>query len=88
MARAQKKRVTKPARAAAPAVSQEEISREAFKLFQARHGAPGDPIADWFEAERIVRSRAQAAKPRVAAASASAGGGRARRSRTTSRRRR
>ena len=56
-------------------------------VFQARHGAPGDPIADWFEAERIVRSRTQAAKPRAAAASASAGGG-GRRARTTSRRRR
>jgi hypothetical protein len=64
--------------------TQDEISREAFRIYQARHGAPGDPVADWFEAERIVMARAVSKAPRAAEAQAEAleggsGGRRARR---------
>lgn len=52
--------------------SQDEISREAFRIYQARHGAPGDPVADWFEAERVVMSRAGSKSPRAAEAHAEA----------------
>ena len=40
-----------------PSVSRDEIAREAFRIFQSRNGAPGDPIADWFQAEQTVKSR-------------------------------
>jgi hypothetical protein len=73
MQRAQKKSFARPA-VPAPTVSRDDIAREAFKLFQARHGAPGDPVADWFEAERIVMARATTPAPREAAAAAAKGG--------------
>jgi hypothetical protein len=57
-------------------VSRDEVAQEAFKMFQARHGAPGDPVADWFEAEKIVRSRIEAKAPKAAQAAAAAGNGR------------
>jgi hypothetical protein len=55
-------------------VSQDEISREAFRIYQSRHGAPGDPVADWFEAERVVTARHAINAPRAAQAEAAAGG--------------
>ena len=75
MQRPQKNRQSSPARSAARP-SQEEVSREAFKIYQSRHGAPGDPVADWYQAERIVMSRISGKSPRQAQAS----GGRPRRS--------
>jgi hypothetical protein len=68
--------VAKPA-----AMSHDEVAREAFKMFQARHGAPGDPVADWFEAERRVKARlggnlGAKPAPRAAEANAAAGNGR------------
>ena len=35
----------------------EEIRRRAYELFLERKGVAGDPAADWFIAEREVRSR-------------------------------
>jgi hypothetical protein len=35
----------------------EEIRRRAYELFLERKGVAGDPAADWFVAEREVRSR-------------------------------
>jgi hypothetical protein len=58
-----------------PQVSQDEIAREAFRIFQSRNGAPGDPVADWFAAEKTVRSKTLANGARSAQASAAAGGG-------------
>jgi hypothetical protein len=34
----------------------ERIRHRAFELFLARCGGPGDPLSDWLEAERQVRS--------------------------------
>ena len=69
-------------------VSRDEIAQEAFKMFQARHGVPGDPVADWFEAERIVRSRIEANAPKAAqAAQAAATSGNSRNSGRNSSRR-
>jgi hypothetical protein len=61
-------------RSPSPVLSNDEVAREAFRLYQARHGAPGDPVADWFEAERIVRSRQAPAAPKAAEAAAGRGG--------------
>jgi Protein of unknown function (DUF2934) len=61
-----------PASSKNDTVSRDEIAREAFKMFQARHGAPGDPVADWFEAEKIVRARTTAKPARAAQAQAQA----------------
>ena len=41
----------------------DEIAHEAFKLYQSRHGAPGDPVADWFEATRIVLAERSGGMP-------------------------
>ena len=35
----------------------EEIRRRAYELFLERQGVAGDPMADWFVAEREVRAR-------------------------------
>lgn len=35
--------------------SQDEIRRKAFEIFEARHGAWGDPVADWLRAEAELR---------------------------------
>ena len=68
-----------------PTLSHDAIAREAFRIYQSRHGAPGDPVADWFEATRIVTARNTAKAPRVAQAEAAAGGN-VRRSRRRQRR--
>jgi hypothetical protein len=68
-------------------VSRDEIAQEAFKMFQARHGVPGDPVADWFEAERVVRSRIESKAPKAAQAAAAATAGNSRNSGRNSARR-
>ena len=35
--------------------SPDEIRRRAFEIFEARHGAWGDPVADWLRAEAELR---------------------------------
>jgi hypothetical protein len=72
MSRARKKQAASSARPG-PAYSQDEVSREAFRIYQARHGAPGDPVRDWCEAERIVIARAAANASRAAQVEATAG---------------
>ncbi len=39
----------------------EEIRRRAYELYLQREGAGGDPVGDWFVAEREVRARRAAA---------------------------
>jgi hypothetical protein len=80
------KKSSAPARSV-PAVSHDEVSREAFRIYQARHGAPGDPVADWCEAERIVLARRSAANPPRAAEAQAAAGSNGRRRGFTPRRR-
>ena len=79
------KNTSAPNAAKPAAVSHDEVAREAFKMFQARHGAPGDPVADWFEAEKRVKARlggnlggnlGAKPAPRAAEANAAAGNGR------------
>ena len=44
---------------ASRAVSAEEISRVAYKLFERRGFVHGHDLEDWLAAERIVRTRAR-----------------------------
>jgi hypothetical protein len=44
---------------AAPAVTAERIQARAFEIFQSRSEAHGDPLADWLQAERELRSLQQ-----------------------------
>ncbi len=56
-----------PKTTGAPAVGEvsvAEIAAEAYALFEARAGGPGDSVSDWLEAERIVRARQQPATPK------------------------
>ena len=39
----------------------EEIRRRAYELYLQRNGSNGDPVGDWFVAEREVRARHAAA---------------------------
>lgn len=32
--------------------TQDEIARRAYEIFKSRNGRPGDPVADWLQAER------------------------------------
>ena len=32
-----------------------EIERRAYEIYLSRNGAPGDPVADWVQAERELR---------------------------------
>ncbi len=45
---------TRTATATAP--SEEQIRARAYQIYLARHGAPGDPQADWAQAERELRN--------------------------------
>ena len=40
-----------------PVISEAEISRRAYQLYQARGGANGSPLEDWLEAERQLSAR-------------------------------
>ncbi|MEQ8845552.1 MAG: DUF2934 domain-containing protein [Phycisphaerales bacterium] len=46
---------SQPADMAGREPTQEEIRARAFERFQARQGQPGDPVADWLEAEADLR---------------------------------
>lgn len=48
--------VAKSPLAAARSVSQEDIARRAFEIYASRGYAAGDPVADWYEAERQLRA--------------------------------
>ncbi|MCO6436376.1 MAG: DUF2934 domain-containing protein [Phycisphaerae bacterium] len=43
---------------ARPQPTFEEISRRAYEIFLGRGGAPGDPMADWLQAERELSQKA------------------------------
>lgn len=42
---------------ATPAISEAEISRLAYQLYEARGGVNGSPLDDWLEAERQLIGR-------------------------------
>ena len=42
-------------------VSQDAVAKEAYRIYLARNGTPGDPVNDWFQAERNVRASLQSA---------------------------
>mgnify|MGYP000710613106 CR=1 FL=1 len=37
--------------------TREEIERRAYQLYLDRNGLPGDPVADWLQAEAELRAR-------------------------------
>ena len=43
--------------ATTPSVTEAEISRLAYQLYQARGGVNGSPLEDWLEAERQLTTR-------------------------------
>ncbi len=43
--------------ATTPVVTEAEISRRAYQLYQARGGVNGSPLDDWLEAERQLTDR-------------------------------
>jgi hypothetical protein len=51
-----------PAPTATP-VSVDRIRHRAFEIFMARQGRPGDPLADWLQAEREVCRQANVVRP-------------------------
>jgi DUF2934 family protein len=40
-----------------PVITEAEISRRAYQLYQARGGVNGSPLDDWLEAERQLTTR-------------------------------
>jgi len=44
-----------PAPRSKPGPTLEQIRRRAYEIFLARRGAPGNPEADWLQAERELR---------------------------------
>lgn len=36
--------------------TEEEIRVRAYMIYLSRNGAPGDPVADWFQAERELNA--------------------------------
>lgn len=39
-------------------ISEEQIRRRAYEIYLARGRTPGDPVADWLQAERELRTGA------------------------------
>jgi len=35
----------------------EQIRQRAYEIYDSRHGAPGDEVADWLQAERELNSK-------------------------------
>ena len=57
--RVAKPRVTKATKAlevSATTLSDSEIAARAYEIFKARNGDPGDPVSDWLQAERELRT--------------------------------
>jgi hypothetical protein len=42
--------------AAPRTITQDQIARRAYDIYASRGYAPGDPTADWYEAERQLRA--------------------------------
>ena len=47
---------TKAPAASATMLSDAEIATRAYEIFKARNGEPGDPVSDWLQAERELRT--------------------------------
>ncbi len=47
---------TKSRSVSAAGPTEEQIRVRAYEIYQARKGAPGDPAADWAQAERELRN--------------------------------
>ena len=57
--RVPKPRATKSTKAPevpATLLSDSDIATRAYEIFKARNGEPGDPISDWLQAERELRT--------------------------------
>jgi hypothetical protein len=46
----------------APGFTDEQVRERAYYIFLERNGGPGDPIADWHQAERELRDATSAAR--------------------------
>ena len=57
MARGAMVQARTPVRSGGQPVSQDEVARVAFELFERRGRTHGQDRQDWFQAERIVRQR-------------------------------
>jgi len=40
-------------------ITEEQIRERAYQIYLARNGAPGDPTADWYQAERELRGESR-----------------------------
>ncbi|MBI3001433.1 MAG: DUF2934 domain-containing protein [Deltaproteobacteria bacterium] len=50
-----------PARSAVAGTSlRERIAKKAYEIYERRGGQPGDEVADWLEAERLVQAETKA----------------------------
>ena len=47
---------TKAPRVSATTLNESEIATRAYEIFKARNGEPGDPVSDWLQAERELRT--------------------------------
>jgi len=47
---------TKTPEVSATTLSDSEIALRAYEIFKARNGEPGDPVSDWLQAERELRT--------------------------------
>ena len=57
--RVAKSRAMKPTKAPevpATMLSDSDIATRAYEIFKARNGEPGDPVSDWLQAERELRT--------------------------------
>ena len=53
-------RGTRSKTAAALAITEQQVRERAFQIFMARNGHPGDPVADWYQAERELNAELKA----------------------------
>ena len=56
VARPRAAKSTKAPEAPATLLSDSDIATRAYEIFKARNGEPGDPISDWLQAERELRT--------------------------------
>lgn len=43
-------------RSALDVATRGEIRQRAYEIFRSRHGAPGNPVLDWLQAEQEIRA--------------------------------
>lgn len=51
-----------------PAPSSDDIALRAYEIYLSRNGAPGDPLADWLQAEQELMPRVPRPRRRPASA--------------------